>query len=124
MDEILDPETPVDIFPQEVRQRLARVPTSADHAHALLETLGPNLRHPHTSGVETSRQGHMRELRVQHRGRPYRVLYAFDPRRVAILLIGGDKTGEWNRWYERMVPVADDLYDVHLADIAREMGDQ
>src|SRR5438094_461414 len=43
MDEILDPETPVDIFPQEVRQRLARVPTSADHAHALLETLGPLL---------------------------------------------------------------------------------
>jgi hypothetical protein len=60
----------------------------------LLETLGPNLRYPHTSGVETSRHGHMRELRIQHQGRPYRVLYAFDPRRVAMLLIGGDKTGQ------------------------------
>jgi hypothetical protein len=52
----------------------------------------------------------MRELRVQHQGRPYRVLYAFDPRRVAILLIGGDKTGN-DRWYEKFVPRADRLYD-------------
>ena len=85
----------------------------------LLETLGPNLRYPHTSGVETSRHGHMRELRVQHRGRPYRVLYAFDPRRVAILLIGGDKTGH-DRWYEQFVPVADRLYDRHLDTLKRE----
>ena len=55
----------------------------------------------------------MRELRVQHAGRPYRVLYAFDPRRTAILLIGGDKTGN-NRWYEEYVPRGDDIYDQHL----------
>ena len=61
----------------------------------------------------------MRELRVQHRGRPYRVLYAFDPRRVAILLIGGDKTGH-DRWYEQFVPVADRLYDRHLETLNRE----
>ena len=85
----------------------------------LLETLGPNLRYPHSSGVETSRHGHMRELRVQHRGRPYRVLYAFDPRRAAILLIGGDKTGH-DRWYEQFVPVADRLYDRHLDNLKRE----
>ena len=85
----------------------------------LLETLGPNLRYPHSSGVETSRHGHMRELRVQHRGRPYRVLYAFDPRRVAILLIGGDKAGH-DRWYEQFVPVADRLYDRHLESLKRE----
>lgn len=60
-----------------------------------------------------------RELRVQHRGRPYRVLYAFDPRRVAILLIGGDKTGH-ARWYEQFVPVADRLYDRHLETLKRE----
>jgi hypothetical protein len=83
------------------------------------ETLGPNLRYPHTSGVETSRHGHMRELRVQHRGRPYRVLYAFDPRRVAILLIGGDKTGN-DRWYEEFVPRADRLYDRHLETLKQE----
>jgi hypothetical protein len=61
----------------------------------------------------------MRELRVQHRGRPYRVLYAFDPRRVAILLIGGDKTGH-DRWYEQFVPVADHLYDRHLETLKQE----
>jgi hypothetical protein len=61
----------------------------------------------------------MRELRVQHAGRPYRVLYAFDPRRTAILLIGGDKTGQ-NRWYDRYVPLADRIYDEHLKTLADE----
>lgn len=61
----------------------------------------------------------MRELRIQHQGAPYRVLYAFDPRRTAILLIGGDKTGQ-ERWYETFVPIADRLYDDHLAQLTRE----
>jgi len=61
----------------------------------------------------------MRELRIQHAGRPYRVLYAFDPRRVAILLLGGDKTGN-DRWYATFVPAADVLYDRHLASLDRE----
>ncbi len=93
-----------------------------DSIHAaviLLQTLGPNLRYPHSSAVTTSRYGHMRELRVQYRGRPYRVLYAFDPRRVAILLVGGDKTGD-DRWYERFVPLADRLYDEHLETLQPE----
>ena len=81
--------------------------------------MGPNLRYPHTSRVETSRHGHMRELRVQHRGRPYRIFYAFDPRRVAILLIGGDKTGN-DRWYEEFVPRADRLYDRHIETLKQE----
>jgi hypothetical protein len=61
----------------------------------------------------------MRELRVQHRGRPYRVLYAFDPRRAAILLIGGDKTGN-EGWYGEYVPKADALYDAHLETLELE----
>jgi len=61
----------------------------------------------------------MRELRIQHRGRPYRVLYAFDPRRTAVLLIGGDKTGD-DRWYEANVPLADRLFDEHLADLKKK----
>jgi len=61
----------------------------------------------------------MRELRVQHKGEPYRVLYAFDPRRVAILLIGGSKGGD-DRWYEKFVPLADRLYDEHLREIDGE----
>lgn len=85
----------------------------------LLEEQGPTLRHPYSSGIAGSRHAHMRELRVQHQGRPYRVLYAFDPRRVAILLIGGDKTGN-DRWYEIYVPLADELYEAHLADVAED----
>lgn len=80
----------------------------------LLEEKGPSLPFPYSSGVESSRHHHMRELRIQHAGDPYRVLYAFDPRRTAILLIGGNKTGD-DRWYDKNVPVADKLYDEYLA---------
>ena len=45
------------------------------------------------------------------------MLFAFDPRRAAILLLGGDKSGQWAQWYRTAVPIADDLYDEHLADI-------
>jgi hypothetical protein len=86
---------------------------------ALLEHYGPSLPFPHSSGIHGSRHSHMRELRVQHGGRPYRVLYAFDPRRAAILLLGGDKTGK-ARWYELNVPRADALYDEHLAQLKEE----
>lgn len=85
----------------------------------LLGDYGPNLKFPHSSGIETSKHGHLRELRTQHEGRPYRTLYAFDPRRAAILLIGGDKTGN-DRWYEEFVPIADGLYDEHLAQLKKE----
>jgi hypothetical protein len=61
----------------------------------------------------------MRELRNQLRGRPYRILHAFDPSRVAILLIGGGKTGD-DRWYECFVPTADHPYDVHLRTLREE----
>jgi hypothetical protein len=85
----------------------------------LLQEFGPNLRYPYSSGVAASKHDHMRQLRIQHKGSPYRVLYAFDPRRVAILLIGGDKTGR-DRWYEIFVPIADRLYDEHLGELKRE----
>jgi len=79
----------------------------------LLEERGPTLPFPYSTGVASSKHHRMRELRIQHQGRPYRILYAFDPRRTGILLIGGDKTGN-NRWYEEYVPIADRLYDEHL----------
>ena len=85
----------------------------------LLERRGPNLPFPHSSGVNASRHGHMRELRIQVGGRPVRIFYAFDPRRYAILLIGGDKTGQ-NDFYAWMIPVADQLYDAHLVELAAE----
>ena len=65
------------------------------------------------------RHSHMRELRIQSSGRPIRVFYAFDPLRAAILLIGGVKTGD-DRFYETFIPVADDLYDQHIAILQKE----
>lgn len=85
----------------------------------LLGEFGPSLRFPHSSGINGSRHGHMRELRVQHAGRPYRLLFVFDPRRCAILLLGGDKTGN-DRWYDENVPIADRLYDEHLELLRKE----
>lgn len=85
----------------------------------LLEQKGPQLPYPHSSSINGSRHAHMRELRIQHAGRPYRTLYAFDPRRTAILLIGGDKTGN-KRWYEEYIPQADRLYDEHLQALEQE----
>lgn len=85
----------------------------------VLAEMGPSLPFPYSSDVKSSRHGNMRELRVQHRGHPHRVLYAFDPRRVALLLLGGTKTGG-ARWYEKMVPVADLLFDRHLQALRRE----
>ena len=92
---------------------------SIDFTVDLLIEQGPKLRFPHSSGINGSRHSHMRELRVQSEGRPLRIFYAFDPRRSAILLIGGDKTGD-KRFYERMIPVADTLYDVHLEELRQE----
>lgn len=85
----------------------------------LLRAQGPMLGYPHSSAVFGSAYEHMRELRTQSHGHPLRTLYAFDPRRVAILLIGGDKTGD-NRWYERMIPRADSLYAQHLKELEKE----
>ena len=85
----------------------------------ILETYGSALKRPYADVVASSRHPHMKELRVQPRGRPYRVLYAFDPRRCAILLLGGDKTGQ-ERWYDIYVPIADRLYDQHLRTLRKE----
>jgi hypothetical protein len=64
----------------------------------------------------------MRELRVQSRGRPLRIFYAFDPRWAAILLIGGDKAGD-KRFYKTFIPIADRLYDEHLEELRKETTD-
>jgi len=85
----------------------------------LLELLGPQLKFPHSSGINGSKHEHMRELRTQHEGRPYRTLYAFNPLRTAILLIGGEKTGAKD-WYVKHVPIADRLYDAHLEELRKE----
>lgn len=61
----------------------------------------------------------MKELRVQSKGRPFRVLFAFDPDRRAILLVGGNKQGK-KRFYEQIIPIADKLFDEHLKELTHE----
>jgi hypothetical protein len=80
-----------------------------------LEAEGLGLGFPPSSDVKGTKRHAIRELRIQSGGRPLRVLYAFDPRRQAVLLIGGDKTGD-TRFYGRMVPVAERILDVYLAE--------
>ena len=85
----------------------------------LLAERGTNLGFPFSSGISRSKHPHMRELRVQSRGKPIRVFYAFDPRRSAILLIGGVKAGN-DRFYEEFIPIADRLYDEHLRELQQD----
>lgn len=84
-----------------------------------VEEAGPMLKEPYSKRIESSRHHpNMKELRASAHGHRLRVFYAFDRRRTAILLIGGDKTGEWEDFYTEMIPVADDLYDAHLESLA------
>ena len=87
----------------------------------LLEIMGPNLPRPHSDTIKGSKFKNMKELRTQHAGKPFRTLYAFDPRRAAILLIGGNKEGN-NNWYKTFVPFADKLFEQHLKDLENEEG--
>jgi len=79
-----------------------------------LQELGVSLGHPYSSAIEGSRYA-LRELRIQHAGDPYRVFYAFDPRREAVLLIGGSKAGR-DRFYEEMVPMAEGIWEGYLRE--------
>lgn len=80
----------------------------------LLQLKGVALGHPYSSSITTSKHA-MRELRVQAAGRPLRVFYAFDPGRNAVVILGGDKTGN-DDFYKDMVPQADRLFEEYLSD--------
>jgi hypothetical protein len=87
-------------------------------AVAHLERLGPGLGRPLADTIRASRHPNMKELRPPVGS--IRILFAFDPRRMAILLIGGNKTHRWTAWYDEMIPIADRLYDEHLEELCRE----
>lgn len=87
-------------------------------AVGVLQRLGPGCGRPLVDTVKGSRHPNMKELRPPAGN--VRVLFAFDPCRAAILLIGGDKTSQWHRWYAEMIPVADTLYDEHLDELRNE----
>ena len=84
----------------------------------VLQERGPGLGRPLVDTVKGSRHANMKELRP--RGGFIRILFAFDPRRMAILLVGGDKRDRWSSWYDEMVPAADRLFDEHLENLRRE----
>lgn len=86
---------------------------------ALLEQMGPHLGRPYVDSLKGSKHSNMKELRTMSGRRHLRTFFAFDPRRTAILLIGGDKTGD-KGFYRRMLPVADRLLDDYLAEIRKE----
>jgi len=79
---------------------------------------GPALGRPLVDKVKRSRHSNMKELRPPATN--IRILFAFDPRRVAILLIGGDKTNRWQEWYDEYIPIADALYDDYLEELRKE----
>lgn len=87
----------------------------------LLEDRGPRLGRPIVDSVTASRHKNMKELRPGSSGRSELcVLFAFDPERSAIMLIAGDKAGDWKRWYKKNIPLADDLFGDHLARLRGE----
>ncbi|HDH27224.1 MAG TPA: diaminopimelate decarboxylase [Actinobacteria bacterium] len=85
----------------------------------LLAEHGPSLKRPLVGEITSSRHPNMKELRVSKAG-ALRVLFAFDPQRHAILLLGGKKSGQWEQWYLWAIPAADDLYDTHLQELRHE----
>ena len=84
----------------------------------LLAAEGPALGRPAVDTIKGSRHQNMKELRAF--GGTIRALFAFDPQRSTIVLIGGDKRDDWKGWYERNIPKADQLFDEHLAEIGRK----
>ncbi|GAA2090496.1 hypothetical protein GCM10009759_14130 [Kitasatospora saccharophila] len=93
-------------------------PETADQVAAAVDKLveeGPTLGRPLVDRIKRSRHHHMKELRPRVSGESeIRILFAFDPEREAILLVAGDKSGQWNLWYDVNIPIADARFDRHL----------
>ena len=86
----------------------------------VLEEKGPGLARPYADTVHGSRFSNMKELRVQSRGDPIRVFFAFDPSRTGILLCAGNKAGNEKRFYDEMIPVADQQFTDYLNQFYQE----
>jgi hypothetical protein len=85
----------------------------------MLKLDGPNAGRPWVDTLGGKLEHHnLKELRLP--GTNLRILFIFDPRRVAVLLIGGDKTGQWEKWYRRAIPQAEEIYARHLAQLKKE----
>jgi hypothetical protein len=84
----------------------------------LLAEHGPSLGRPMVDTIQGSSIHNMKELRPASAGRSeVRMLFVFDPWRRAVLLVAGDKSGNWTRWYEQQIPVAEQRYRSHIAEL-------
>ncbi|AFT70854.1 Toxin-antitoxin system, toxin component, RelE family [Alloalcanivorax dieselolei B5] len=88
-------------------------------AMLVLEQKGPYLLRPYADTVKGSVHANMKELRIQSKGRPIRVFFAFDPRRTAVLLCAGMKAGKEKRFYQTMIPLADKAFSLHLEQLKK-----
>jgi hypothetical protein len=94
-----------------------------NQAIPVLERNGPSEGRPLVDTITASRIANMKELRPPSAGRSeIRILFVFDPWRSAILLVAGDKPGQWERWYRDSIPRAEQLYDDYLAERRKELG--
>ena len=90
-------------------------------AITLLQAVGPQLGRPFVDSVVGSAYANIKELRPGSSGRSeIRILFVFDPTRRAIMLVAGDKTGLWNKWYRTSIRKADQLYSEHLKNRKQE----
>lgn len=94
---------------------------SVEDAINVLSGAGTSLGHPRASAIKGTRFA-IRELRVQSKGRPLRIFYAFDPRRDAVLILGGDKGGD-ARFYERTLPRVEAIWRQYLTEQAAGLHD-
>ncbi len=93
-----------------------------DETFAVLTVLtesGSKLGRPRVDTLENSAFKNMKELRIQYQGEPWRILFAFDPKRQAVLLVGGNKVGN-KRWYKENIPIADKRYQRYLETLEEE----
>jgi hypothetical protein len=91
--------------------------TLVAQAVAALREDGPSLHRPLVERLKGSKIHHLKELRPGSRGRSeIRIIFAFDPTRSALLLLGGDKAGNWERWYRENIPIAERLYIEYTTD--------
>jgi hypothetical protein len=107
-------EPEYDALPEEVQDELLAMTR-------LLQQFGPQLKRPHADTMNGSRHANMKELRFKAADGIWRVAFAFDPKRKAVLLVAGDKSGvSEKRFYRELIEKADDRYDAHLARLKKK----
>lgn len=84
-----------------------------------LEHYGPHLSRPYADTLHDTTIANLKELRLKYQNQPYRIIYAFDPKREALLLIGGNKASS-KRWYKQMIPKAEAIFNAHLQALREE----